>query len=284
MGAGASVLLAVTQAAHAAEILPCPKVGSCADCIGEVETTLNVCPESAASCVSTQNDDEAHFLPPWSYDGTRDAAVDRLIRVATGGSYSQIPSNEPLGISRSSAAAYIVSGVANVIQGKPPPEKPERAPGRDGQPFDGVLADRHTTGEGAEYVRLTFGTAGGAATEVDDPSSVIDAEFLFLADDNIVVLRAASRAEPQRGQGSLSLNFSKGIVFDANAAGRLLERLRKALSFEVTPVITDFDPRFNGSKPLWFERLYKPFLQGRYGSDQQGDDQSERPLVDGRRV
>lgn len=39
----------------------------------------------------------------------------------------------------------------------------------------------HTTpGEGAEYVRLTFGTAGGAATEVDDPSTVIDAEFLFL--------------------------------------------------------------------------------------------------------
>jgi hypothetical protein len=37
-----------------------------------------------------------------------------------------------------------------------------------------------SAGEGAEYVRLTFGTAGGAATEVDDPSNVIDAEFLFL--------------------------------------------------------------------------------------------------------
>ena len=36
------------------------------------------------------------------------------------------------------------------------------------------------SGEGAEYVRLTFGTAGGAATEVEDPSTVIDAEFLFL--------------------------------------------------------------------------------------------------------
>jgi hypothetical protein len=29
-------------------------------------------------------------------------------------------------------------------------------------------------------VRLVFGTAGGAATEVEDPSAVIDAEFLFL--------------------------------------------------------------------------------------------------------
>jgi hypothetical protein len=42
-----------------------------------------------------------------------------------------------------------------------------------------------------------------------------------------VVLRAASRAAPPRAQGNLSLSFSKGIVFDANASGRLLERLRK---------------------------------------------------------
>lgn len=25
-------------------------------------------------------------------------------------------------------------------------------------------------------------------------------------------------------------------------------------------MITDFDPRFNNSKPLWFEKLYQPFL------------------------
>lgn len=47
-------------------------------------------------------------------------------------------------------------------------------------PFDGQLVERHTTPSGAEYVRITLGTAGGAATEVDDPSTVIDAEFLFL--------------------------------------------------------------------------------------------------------
>ena len=27
-------------------------------------------------------------------------------------------------------------------------------------------------------------------------------------------------------------------------------------------MITDFDPRFNNSKPLWFEKLYQPFLRG----------------------
>ena len=30
--------------------------------------------------------------------------------------------------------------------------------------------------------------------------------------------------------------------------------------------------------------LPQPFLQGKYGSDQQGDDQSDRPLVDGQRM
>ena len=43
-----------------------------------------MCPEESASCVSTQNDDEAHFLPPWSYDSGRAAAVDQLIGAATG--------------------------------------------------------------------------------------------------------------------------------------------------------------------------------------------------------
>lgn len=125
--AGAVLLAAPRQAAHAADIPPPPKVGSCADCIGdhrgplrfpctppfhaaaavmaarlrcalvtwdnlpndagEVETTLNVCSESSTSCVSTQNDDEAHFLPPWSYDGSREAAVQQLVSVATGAAF-----------------------------------------------------------------------------------------------------------------------------------------------------------------------------------------------------
>ena len=52
--------------------------------MAQVESTLNVCSEGAASCVSTSNDDEAHFLPPWSYDGSRDAAIEHLITVGTG--------------------------------------------------------------------------------------------------------------------------------------------------------------------------------------------------------
>ena len=48
------------------------------------------------------------------------------------------------------------------------------------------------------------------------------------ADDNIVVLRAASRAEPGGSAGQLSLSLSKGVVFEKNAAAAGLERLRKA--------------------------------------------------------
>ena len=36
----------------------------------------------------------------------------------------------------------------------------------------------------------------------------------------------------------------------------------QALKWEVVPVITDFDPRFNNAKPMWFEKLYQPFLRG----------------------
>ena len=57
-----------------------------------------------------------------------------------------------------------------------------------------AVVDRHTTPSGAEYVRVVLGTAGGSATQVDDPSIVMDAEFLFLAGElwvTVVRRRAA---------------------------------------------------------------------------------------------
>jgi hypothetical protein len=39
------------------------------------------------------------------------------------------------------------------------------------------------------------------------------------------------------------------------------EQLRKALRWELVPVISDFDPKFNNDQPLWFERLYEPLRQ-----------------------
>lgn len=172
----------------------------------------------------------------------------------------------------------------------PPPAPPISRP---------AVAERHTTPEGSEYVRVVLGAAGGAASEVDDPSAVIDAEFLFLAGaawsilggdvffvfvvvegrpaarlrllacprppcsrrrpaatarprpsparpalvslfraagDNIVNVRAASRAAPEGGGpltgGRLALSLTDGLVVDRNAARRQLEGLRKALRWE----------------------------------------------------
>ncbi len=73
-----------SQVARAAEIPSAPAVGVCADCIGEVEGSLNACQLDYSSCVSTSNDDEEHFVPPWQYDNKTDDAVRRLIDVATG--------------------------------------------------------------------------------------------------------------------------------------------------------------------------------------------------------
>jgi hypothetical protein len=46
-----------------------------------------------------------------------------------------------------------------------------------------------------------------------------------------------------------------------NVARREMENVRKALRWELAPVITDFDPRFNPAAPLWFERLFQPFAE-----------------------
>ena len=50
----------------------------------QVNDTLNSCAFDADSCISTSNDDKKHFTAPWSYDGDRTEAVDRLVAVATG--------------------------------------------------------------------------------------------------------------------------------------------------------------------------------------------------------
>lgn len=73
-------------------------------------------------------------------------------------------------------------------------------------------------------------------------------------------IRASSRGTPDQSDGKVSLSLSKGLVYDQNIAQRELERLRKAMQWESVPVITGFDPRYNQSQPLFFERLYQPFL------------------------
>ncbi len=77
------------------------------------------------------------------------------------------------------------------------------------------------------------GRKQGRSKQEVDPSTIIDAEFIFPKDDNIVNARAASRAEPRFETGRLALSFEQGVVFEKNLARRQLEALRKALRWEV---------------------------------------------------
>eukprot|EP00198_Chlamydomonas_reinhardtii_P014349 XP_001703686.1 predicted protein [Chlamydomonas reinhardtii] len=246
------------------------------------------------------SDDAEHFVAPWEYElpGGREAAVDALVAVATGGAYEPVGlSSQPYvtnGYSRLDAAAYMVKSAASAVTGGPAPERPQ--PLRDPRgfvPFDGVLVDRHTTADGGIYVRIVFGSqqpgqgqgaaAGGSASSVpaEAGGQLLDAEFLFPQGASIGLegvsgsgMMAAAAAGGAGGEaesdsaagssgsgsgGRLVLSFDSGLTWDTNTARRQLESLRKALRWQVVPVVAEFDPKFNNDKPLWFERLYTPF-------------------------
>jgi hypothetical protein len=176
----AAVLLAAARPAAAAS-LP-PPIGDCTDCLGEVNSTLNACPLSKTSCVSTLNDDEAHFAAPWEFNVQTAAAVDRLLEVATGGAFEPGLVSDPFGIPRADAAGFIARSVAAAVTNNPPPQRPERRRAEASEPFKGTVVDRHTTSAGGEYVRIEFavgGSEGGKEGEGGE-EDILDAEFLFL--------------------------------------------------------------------------------------------------------
>jgi len=259
----ASLILA-PLAANAVPVPSPPSSGDCPDCIGEINNTLNACNLDSQSCISTLNDDEVHFAPPWQFDGPQSDAINRLIEVATGGQFEPGLINEPFGVSKADAGMYIAKGVLTVLtNGETMPARPERRRQTEITLFDGLLAERRTTANGSEYVRITLGVQkdGEQVVEVNDPIKVIDAEFLFLKDDNIVNVRASSRAEPPKEglqSGELALSFTNGLIVDRNVAKRKMDILRTALRWDLAPVLTDFDPKFNPNAPLWLEKVFKP--------------------------
>ena len=80
----AAALLVYADSYGAAQLPPSPPTGSCTDCIGEVNGTLNACTLTSPACISSQNEDEDHFVAPWQYNISTDAAIDMLVAVATG--------------------------------------------------------------------------------------------------------------------------------------------------------------------------------------------------------
>ena len=125
--------------------------------------------------------------------------------------------------------------------------------------------------EAAGYVRLVAGndgagdtagdragTAGADSRDAGGNLGTFDVELLFWNDDEVVNVRVASRDAPTNGRWSLS--YVDGVRFNKNAARDIAEALRIALGWEVLPVISEFDPRFNNGKRLWFERALSPFV------------------------
>lgn len=165
-----------------ADLPPPAKTCDGPDCLGEVNETLNACSLNTSSCVSTLNDDEGHFMAPWEFEMEREAAIERLVSVSTGGTYAAQMIEAPFGVSQTDAAAFIAKGVLAVVQNKEMPEKPKRRLKKENVPFNGRVEEQRTTAGGSEYVRITFypqDTPDG----VIDPEEVIDAEFLFLKGD-----------------------------------------------------------------------------------------------------
>lgn len=240
---GAQVVATNTWASEA------PRVGVCPDCIGVLNGYLNSCPEEVESCASTQNDDEAHFVPPWEYEGTKEDAKQQLVEVAVNGvrdqMYDQLPSSE----TRAKVASWIVKTTGSVMAGRAPPARPPMELGKRDTLLDDFVGE--VAEDNGDYMRIVFTGKG------KKQGLVYDAEFLFLKDDSIIDTRIALRNGMPEGKGQLQASLSRGLFVDRNGAKSLLDELRKSLHWQSAPVVTGFDPGFNDKKKLWFEDAFE---------------------------
>ena len=201
---------------------PAPPAGDCPECVGVLNDLLNSCPAESEACVSSQNDDETHFAAPWAYSGARVDAMRRIVEVVT----------DPSG-----------RGIDPVAY-------------RGGKARDRLKVSTAVTAydESSGYVYLRIATSGdtGDARRDADLTQTFDVELLLWDDDEVVNVRCAARDRPKTGTWSLS--YVDGVRFSRNAARDVAESIRVALGWEILPVISGFDPRFNNSKRLWFEK------------------------------
>ena len=284
-----------------------PPEGDCPECVGVLNDLLNSCPDTSEACVSSQNDDEAHFIAPWAYPGDRSDAMRRLVAVAVGEEAGRVPGArvntrqetaadpniDVYGRDKREVNRWILDATGAFVMRQPLPQRPavRGAPSRGGggvgtgvvARLAGGAAERGDAAprvvavrvaaydESLGYVRLVVGKTaspdgshtGDGPSSGDDGSSgardgssagddVFDVELLFWDDDEVVNVRVAARDAPKTGRWSLS--YVDGLKYTKNAARDLAEELRIALGWEVLPVISEFDPRFNNSKRLWFEK------------------------------
>ena len=172
---------------------------------------------------------------PWATPpGSRSAALDELVRVATGGEFDGGYTQQPFGRERSDVAAFILETVAAFVTNGPLPAKPPlaKAGSKERAVFDGRVAERRDG-----YVRIVFGES------LQPEGPIYDAEWLFPDDDELAVVRVSQRppsdgAASSTGSPRLSISFAGGLSFaPPNGARALAEALRKALRWEEVRVL-----------------------------------------------
>jgi len=228
---------------------------------------LSSCPEVSESCVSTTNDDEAHFLNPWGFSMGKDNAMRELVMVALGNKEGEGYFSYDDG--RDLRASTAVRGGSLGIEAMRKKARESalrdlalenRDDGNSNMPeMKGPLGDclEYDVDNGKIVLRL-FDVPGGMKDSdvIVSESDVFDAEFYFLDNDAIVDVRIAARDAPKGG--SFALSYDQGIKFEKNRARNLADTIRQKLGWEIVPVIASFDPKWDSKRRMWFEDILDP--------------------------
>ena len=231
---------------------------------------LSSCPEVSESCVSTTNDDQAHFLNPWGFSMSKANAMRELVMVALGNKEGEGYFSYDEG--RDSRVSTAVRGASVGIEAMR--KKARESALRDLALEDKGGGDLNTSsmpemkgplGDCIEYdvnngkIVLRLFDVPGWVKDPDiviNESDVFDAEFYFLDNDAIVDVRIAARDAPKGG--TFALSYDQGIKFEKNRARNLADQIRQKLGWEIVPVIASFDPKWDSKRRMWFEDILDP--------------------------
>ena len=274
--AAAAAAIAAPRRALASSPPPPPSEGDCADCVGVVDGLLNSCPGETEACVSSQNDDEAHFVAPWAYPGDRVAAMRRLVDVVAGvAPRGQLAESDRARLEAASddddGGGWTLTPAGEFTLNAPPPPRAEIGRGRSnarsaalasrvlaagsfasagrndaGRNANDAPPRRVTTAvaaydEAAGYIRLVVVDGERSSESVGAVGAVgadvYDVEFLFLEDDEVCDVRAAARDAPRGGAWSLS--YVDGVK--ARSISTLTGPRATASFARWTPFLEDLD-------------------------------------------
>jgi hypothetical protein len=232
---------------------------------------LDSCGELSESCVSTTNDDEAHFINPWGFSMSKAQAMKELCEVAIGnkggeGYFEYNTSKNVVGNAIARSDKVRGGSVGIEAMRKKARESALRDLQMESSKEDDLEPPKMMTGplgdcleydvKNGKIVLRLFDRKVGEDEIIDDESEIFDAEFYFLENDSIVDVRVAARDAPKGGVFAIS--YDQGLKFEKNRARALADNIRQKLGWEIVPVIASFDPKWDSKRRLWFEDILDP--------------------------